>query len=347
MKNCYLITGVGGHLGNTLARTLLESGAAVRGLALPHEDVSMLHSDDLTVFRGDVRDPASLEPLFEGVDGSSAVLIHTAGVITVASKEDPLVEEVNVNGTKNIIALCRAHRIRRLIYISSVHAIPELPAGQTIREIRRFVPEPVVGQYAKTKAVATQLVLDAAGDGLETVVIHPSGIIGPGDYGKGHLTQVVISFLSGSLTACVRGGYDIVDVRDVALGIIAAAERGRSGECYILSNRYVDVAELLDRLAAVSGARRVKTVLPQWFIRPLAPVAELYYKIRRESPLFTRYSLYTLLSNSIFSHEKASDELGYRPRDFTETLRDTVNFLVRERNVKIRLPRRRRAHATA
>ena len=179
------------------------------------------------------------------------------------------------------------------------------------------------------------------------MVVHPSGIIGPYDYGKGHMTQMIMSYLGGSLTACVKGGYDFVDVRDVAQGILAAAEKGRSGECYILSNAYINVKDLLRQLAGITGGKRIRTVLPQWFIKPLAPVAELYYKLRKESPLFTQYSLYTLLSNSNFSHEKATRELGYLPRDMGETLRDTVDFLANERNIRLQAPRRRRVPSVA
>ena len=158
-----------------------------------------------------------------------------------------------------------------------------------------------------------------------------TGIIGPNDYGHGHLTQMVISYLNGSLTACVEGGYDFVDVRDVADGVIAATKKGKKGECYILSNRYIPVRELLNTLSRVTGGKSIKTVLPLWFAKMTAPLAELYYKIRHESPLFTRYTLYTLTSNARFTYEKARRDLGYKPRDISVTIKDTVSFLTRER----------------
>lgn len=332
MKRVYMITGIGGHLGNTVARELLAAGETVRGFALPNEDVTMLYGDAVSIVRGDVRDKPSMEPLFYGLKPEDEVyFIHCAGIVSVTSKYDQRVVDVNVRGTENVVSLCKEHNVKKLVYISSVHALPELPHGNTIHEVDGFQAEAVIGLYAKTKAAATQIVLDAARAGLNATIIHPSGIIGPNDYGNGHLTQMVISYLNGSLTACVEGGYDFVDVRDVADGVIAAAEKGKKGECYILSNRYIPVRELLNTLSRVTGGRKITTVLPLWFAKLTAPIAELYYKIRHESPLFTRYTLYTLTSNSRFTYEKAKRDLGYKPRDISATIKDTVAFLTRER----------------
>ena len=345
-KRVYIITGIGGHLGNTIARELLSSGETVRGFARPDEDVTMLYGDTVSIVRGDVRDRSSLEPLFYGLnaDEDEIIVIHCAGIVTVASRYDQRVVDVNVNGTRNIVELCKEHRVKKLVYISSVHALPELPQGNVMHEVDGFRADAVIGLYAKTKAAATQIVLDAAREGLDATVIHPSGIIGPNDYGHGHLTQMVINYLNGSLTACVEGGYDFVDVRDVADGVIAATEKGKKGECYILSNRYIPVKELLNTLSRVTGGKTIKTVLPLWFAKLTAPLAELYYKIRHEAPLFTRYTLYTLTSNARFTYEKARRDLDYKPRDISSTIMDTVSFLTKERK---NLFRKRRTPRTA
>lgn len=335
MKRLFILTGLGGHVGNNIARMLLSHGHQVRGLALESEDVTMLYGTGLSVVRGDVRRIETMEPLFYGVsDDTEVIFIHTAGLINIGSHHLKQVEEVNVGGTRNVIDLCRRHHVRKLVYISSVHAIPEQPQGVTMTEVADFSPDSVEGAYAKTKAEATQLVLDAARDGLDAVVVHPSGIIGPDDYGKGHMTQMIESYLNGSLTACVEGGYDFVDVRDVAEGTLEAAKNGRPGECYILSGRYVSVRDLLDRLHEITGHRRISTVLPMWFARLTAPLAELFYRLRGEAPLYTRYSLFTLTSNSKFSSAKARRDLGYHVRDLNTTLRDTVLSLVRQGRVK-------------
>ena len=183
-----------------------------------------------------------------------------------------------------------------------------------------------MGGYAKTKAEATQLVLDAANEGLDAVVVHPSGILGPFDSSGNHLVQMVSDYIRGKLPACVTGGYDFVDVRDVARGCLLAAEKGRKGECYILSNRHYELRDILSMLRGITGGRKLP-VLPMWMAKSAVPLIQWQAKRKKQRPLFTRYSLYTLRSNDRFSHDKATAELGYRPRDLRQTLRDTVFWL--------------------
>ena len=152
-------------------------------------------------------------------------------------------------------------------------------------------------------------------------------MLGPYDFGHSHLTQLVLDFCSGKLTACVKGGYDFADVRDVADGILSAAERGRTGECYILSNRYVEIRELLDAISEVRGTKKIRVVLPMWIAKATAPLSEVYYAIRKQPPLYTRYSLYTLCTNAHFTNEKAKKELGFSNRPLSETVADTVRWL--------------------
>lgn len=327
MNKLYLVTGAAGHLGSTVVRMLAQKGEAVRSLVLPGEQHCSAISALSEVYTGDVSDKASLKAFFTAESGAQIYVIHCAGIVSIASKFDQKVYDVNVKGTKNMIELCQEHSVRKLIYVSSVHAIPELPHGQVIAETDRFDPERVEGLYAKTKAEATALALKAAAQGLDVSVVHPSGICGPYDAGRGHLTQLFIDFYKGRLTAGLNGGYDFVDVRDVAAGILACCEKGRRGACYILSNRYFSIPELLGIFHEVSGKRRVRTVLPLWFVRMTAPIAELYYKLLRQPPLYTVYSVYTLTSNAHFSHEKAARALGYTVRPFTQTVEDTMRWL--------------------
>ena len=325
MNELYLVTGAAGFLGNTLVRRLVELGKNVRILVLPDE--KNMPKGDVEVYYGDVCEPESLINFFNTPQGKELVVIHTAGIVSIASKFDQRVFDVNVKGTENIVSLCEANNVKKLIYISSVHAIPEKPKGETIYETDKFNPDDVVGLYAKTKAEATNIVLEASKRGLNASVVHPSGIAGPFDSGRGYLSTLVIDYCKGGLTAAINGGYDFVDVRDVVEGIVSCCEKGKKGECYILSNKYFTVKELLYMLHEITGKREIKTILPLWFINFMAPLAELYYKILRQPPLFTAYSIYTINSNSIFSHEKATAELGYTTRDMKETLRDTVNWL--------------------
>ena len=210
-----------------------------------------------------------------------------------------------------------------------------MPNNEIITEIKHFNKDDVTGEYAKSKAEAAEYVLNAVKEkGLDAVVLHPSGIIGPGDFGRSHLTQMITDYANGRLSACVRGGYDFVDVRDVADGVISACEKGKSGECYILSNKYISVKELLDDISVAANVKKIKTVLPMWFAKVTAPLSEMYYKILKQPPLYTKYSLYTLTANANFSNEKAKRELGFSTRNIMDTLRDTVSWLREKGRIK-------------
>ncbi|WP_085834067.1 NAD-dependent epimerase/dehydratase family protein [Clostridium merdae] len=329
-KTTYIVTGAAGHLGSYVVKLLLERGMEVRALLLPNESIPSFIEENrslLQEYTGNVCNFASLPPLFEGNGMNEFIVIHCAGIVSITQKEDRRVYDVNVSGTKNIIDACRQYAVKRLVYISSVHAIPSLPHGKIMREIPSFSPDAVPGYYDKTKAIATQMVLDAAIKGLDAVVIHPSGIIGPYGLPTGNMAQMFMLYMRGKLPAAVQGGFDFVDVRDVANGVISAATNGESGECYILSNRFIHLREMFDTLAKVSGRSRLKMNLPICLAKATAPFMELYYRLAGKTPLFTRYSLRTLSENAMYSHEKASNKLGYQTRPIIETITDTVTWI--------------------
>ncbi|MEG0614659.1 MAG: NAD-dependent epimerase/dehydratase family protein, partial [Oscillospiraceae bacterium] len=326
-ENVYIVTGAMGHLGNNLINKLLENGEKVIGLALNGDETVEYQNPNFRLVRGNVCDIASLEPLFDGTDGKKIFVIHTAGIVSIASKYQQKVFDVNVGGTNNILKICLAHNVAKLVHVSSVHAIPEVANNGVISEVSSFNPDDVFGLYAKTKSKASQLVLDAVRQGLNASIVHPSGIFGPCDFSHGHLTQMIIDYLNGNLFAFVKGGYDFVDVRDVADGIISCIEKGAAGECYILSNQYYTVGEILEIVHNITGKKMLKTCLPTWLAKCTAPLAESYYRMKKTPPLYTAYSLYTLSCNANFSHEKAGEMLSYHPRLMRNTLKDTVKWL--------------------
>ncbi len=327
MKTIYLVTGAAGHLGGVLVRKLCARGEQVRALVLPGEKNISFLPKQAELCYGDVTNPESIAPYFRHGAGVRLVVIHAAGIVSISSHYDPKVHQVNVRGTANVVNLCRRYRADKLVYVSSVHAVPELPRGQTMTEIKQFDYHNVVGLYAKTKAAATALVLRAAKKGLNASVVHPSGILGPFDPGHGHLTQLIIDYCKGSLTAGVRGGYDFVDVRDVADGVLACCRLGKPGECYFLTNQYYTLEQVLGYCSKVTGRKPIRTFLPMWFARATAGLSEVYYKIRRQPPLYTSYSLYTVSGNGSFSHRKAELELCYHPRSLEATIRDSIGWL--------------------
>ena len=241
----YLITGATGFLGRTVLAQLKDAKPGIRALVMDGDPLARELPQNVRVMAGDVCDEAALERFFAGADEHTCV-IHCAGMISVATHPGDRIYRVNVDGTKNVLKRCREHGIGKLVYVSSVHAIPEKPKGMEIAETTAFSADLVKGDYAKSKAMATALVLQAAKEGLNASVVFPSGIIGPGDLGKGSITNMLLSFLAGKLPLAVRGGYDFVDVRDVAAGILACAERGLPGHGYILSGHYATIRDILE-----------------------------------------------------------------------------------------------------
>lgn len=196
----------------------------MRGLILPGQ--TPLFTDRAEYVFGDITQPASLLPLFSDTDGADIILIHTAGLISIADKVTDDLLRVNVEGTENLLALALGYHVRKFVYVSSVHAIPEQPL-RVLSETDSFSADKVQGAYAKTKAMATEKVLEYVKKGLNAVIVQPSGILGPYDVSGNHLVQLVTDYAENRLPACVKGGYDFVDVRDVAEGTIAAAEKGK------------------------------------------------------------------------------------------------------------------------
>lgn len=326
-KQTYIITGAAGHLGSTLIRCLLagDPDVDIHGLILPDEE-PVVRGKNVAYFRGDICNPGSLEMLLTGSQVQNTTVIHTAALITIADKVSERLYEVNVGGVKNIVEFCRSNHLKRLVHVSSVHALPELPGNSVIREISEFSADKVIGAYAKTKAEGAALVQNAMDQGLDAVMVFPSGILGPYDLGRNHLIQMAVDYMQGRLPACVHGGYDFVDVRDVAVGCLKAAACGRAGQGYILSGHYMTIENLLATIGKYCGRKPVPCI-PMWLARAAAPLVEGYAGLIGKRALFTRYSLHTVTSNSIFSNEKAQKELNWCPRPMEETVRDMTEWL--------------------
>lgn len=327
-RDIYIVTGANGFLGNNIVRELSQKdNCQVRALVSSMNRADALEGLDCEIFEGDVTKPETLAEIFTVPANARTYVIHCAAIVYIKSKPNPAVHKVNVLGTKHVAEKTLAIGAK-MVYVNSVHAIPELPQGETMTEITDFKPDKVEGIYAKSKAEAARDVLDMVKmRGLNACIVHPSGIIGPYDFKTTHLTQLIIDAATGRLKAGVKGGYNFVDVRDVVAGILSACAHGKAGECYILSGHYVSVADLLQMIAKATGRRPIKNFLPLWLAKLTAPLSEIYYNLKKQPPLYTKYSLYTLESNANFSHAKASRELGYSPRQPQATINDTVEWL--------------------
>jgi len=195
-----LVTGAAGYLGTVLVKTLSDAGYSVTSLVMPGEKAEHI-SAYTDIRRADICDAEALERVATGFD----IVVHLAGIIDITVRNRELIKRVNVGGAKNVAELCRRHGMK-MVYVSSVHAIPCLPKTETMAEITDFDPGKVKGLYSKTKAEATQAVLDMAGRGLDAMIAFPSGIIGPSERRLSNIGQLISDFLCGSLTAYVEGG---------------------------------------------------------------------------------------------------------------------------------------------
>jgi dihydroflavonol-4-reductase len=240
---------------------------------------------------------------------------------------NPFVRKVNVEGTKNILRAAMESGIKKLVYTSSIHAIRRVEEGVIDENVPYDMNNPY-GAYDRSKAEATLEVLHAADSGLEAVVACPTGVIGPYDFRGSMMGSLIHDAAVAKPTLYVDGAYDFVDVRDVAEGLIAAAESGKRGESYILSGQKISVRYLLETVREITGRNFFQMKVPFDLAKFAALFTPTYYKLAHATPRFTPYSLEVLKSNSNISHAKATHELGYSPRSLYESLKDTVKWFL-------------------
>jgi len=338
MKNTiYLVTGAAGHLGTNIVSQLLERGDAVRAFVLPKDPTAKYIPQKVEICEGDLCDADSVNRFFNIPNGIESVVIHCASMVTVNPDFNQKLIDINVGGAKNIIHACAEHpECKKLVYVSSTGAIPELPKGQKIKEVYEYNPDKVVGCYSQSKALATQAVLDAARDlGLNACVILPSGILGPNDHGNSETTSVLTQIIKGEMPVGIKGSFNLCDVRDLANGCILAADKGVTGQCYILGNGVITLKELCDLLVAETGCKKIPFYLPLGMADFLAGILEKQAKKSGKRPLMTTFSVYNLARNNDFDYSKAINELGYHVRSYKETIHDEVKWLAAEGRINI------------
>lgn len=332
----YLVTGAAGFLGSNVCRQLLDRGNRVRAFVLPGDKAVKFVPKEVEICEGDICNMDSLEKFFNVAQDTETIVIHCASMVTVNPEFSQKLIDVNVGGTKNIIEKCMEHKeCKKLVYVSSTGAIPEQPKGKKIREVYQFDPDKVVGWYSRSKAMATQDVLNAVKKGLNACVVHPSGILGPNDFAVSETTGTIIQIINGEMPVGMQGSFNLCDVRDLAYGCIMAADKGKNGKCYILGNEEVTLKELCQMISSECNCKTIKFYLPLGIANLMAKFLEKQAKKNGKKPLLTTFSVYNLARNNAFNYDKAKNELGYRTRSYKETIHDEVAWLKAEKKIKI------------
>jgi dihydroflavonol-4-reductase len=258
-------------------------------------------------------------------------------MVTVNPKYRKVVLDVNVGGTENIVDLCLEHKeCRKLVYVSSTGAIPERPKKEKIKEVTEFDLDKVEGWYSKSKAMATANVLTAVKErGLNASIVYPTGIFGPNDYSMSETTSTIVKIINGKMPVGIDGSFNLVDVRDLAAGCIAAVDKGRAGEGYILGNEVITLKKMSKLLCQELGCKPIKFFLPIRMAEAIARKMEKDAAKKGEVPMMTTFSVYNLKRNNKFDYSKAERELGYTTRPLEETLRDEAQWLLENGKIKV------------
>jgi dihydroflavonol-4-reductase len=321
-----LVTGATGFVGAAIARTLGAAGWQVRALVRGGSNRGNLPKLAVEVAEGDLADVASLE---RALDGCTA-LFHAAADYRLGARDPKSLYRTNVEGTRNILHAARRCGVARIVYTSSVATIGIPSDGSPGDERTPVALSHMIGHYKRSKYLAEEVVRDAARMGISVVIVNPSTPVGPGDIKPTPTGQLVLDAASGRMPAYVDTGLNIVHVDDVAAGHLAAYERGRAGERYILGGEDMTLRTILAQIAQLVGRKPPRIRLPYAVVLPIAYVAEGFAAVTGRRGRVTLEGVRMSRKRMYFSSGKAVSELGYRWRPPLEAFADAVHWF-RER----------------
>ncbi|HEY70411.1 MAG TPA: NAD-dependent epimerase/dehydratase family protein [Anaerolineae bacterium] len=334
-----LVTGASGHLGANLVRALLAQGRSVR--ALVHRDRRALEGLSLEIFSGNILQTESMAEATAGCD----VVYHLAAGISLRRRDRSYLQTINVQGTRNVVQACLDQGVRRLIHISSIHALQSKPMDVPMDEDRPLVIEDHAMPYDLSKAEAELEVRRGVEKGLDGVILNPTGIIGPYDFKPSHFGAVLIAMGLRKLPALIHGGFNWVDARDVSIGAIQAEAQAPPGSRYILAGHWVSVREIAKQVEEICGVPAPGLIAPMWLAILGLPFAPLLFQMGADRSLYSWTALCSLRANPRVSHAKASRELEYQPRAISETLKDTLRWFQENGYLEQKLQHKSSEHA--
>jgi dihydroflavonol-4-reductase len=312
-----LVTGATGKVGHAVARALLARGDDVRALVRNPERASIL-PDGVEAVRGDVTETESLGPAVAGCE----FVFNAMGIPEQWLADEAMFDRVNAEGTRAVVEVARDAGVRRLVHTSTEDVFHAEPGGRF--DESQVADYPKGTAYERSKQRAEELAL-AARDGMEVVIVNPSGVYGPGPSASASFDKDLFEpLIRKRLPALVPGGFGICFVEGVAAGHLLAADKGRDGDRYILCDRHISLRELAQAVVEVAGRGRVPPTLPVPVARALAGAGEAVSRLIRRPPLISKGQLHYFLWDAEPVSTKAQTELGWKPTPLEEGLRRTL-----------------------
>lgn len=316
------VTGASGHIGGVLIPELLKDGHDVN--ILIHEHASHIKHQKLNEFYGSINDPVAVANLMKHCDA----VIHGAAFISVSGRDAENIHLVNVEGTRIMLEAALINGVHKFIQVSSIHAYQQTPSDEPLNESKSLVSDKAPA-YDRSKRIAQSLALSYTRKGLDVTVVNPTSIIGPPDYRPSLMGQAIIGICNGKIPALLDGGFDFVDVRDVAKGIVNAITKGKKGECYLLPGQWHALADIIKIVNGISGKKISLPIIPEWVARTGVPFLGMIARLTGKEALYTNESIDALkYGNRHIDSSKANLELDYINRPFEETIHDAYEWFL-------------------
>src|SRR5712672_1392694 len=256
-----LVTGATGFLGSHVARVLADQGAELRLLVRPTSNLKNLEGLKAETAIGDLRDAGSLEKAMAGCDA----LFHVAADYRLWVRDPAEMYRSNVEGTRAILDAARKNGVQRVVYTSSVATIGFTGNGHPADENSPVALADMIGHYKRSKFMAEQVALEAGRGGIRVVTVNPTTPVGEQDVKPTPTGRIVVDFMKRKFPAYVDTGLNLVDATECARGHIAALEKGKSGERYILGGQNLTLKQILDQLGSITGLPSPRVKLPYVF----------------------------------------------------------------------------------
>ncbi|SFJ97682.1 hopanoid-associated sugar epimerase [Methylocapsa palsarum] len=316
-----LVTGASGFVGSAVALALVRSGYNVRALLRQTSARTNLEGLDLELVEGDMRDPEAVARAMSGV----RILFHVAADYRLWAREPGEIMATNLDGTRTLMQAALAERVERVIYTSSVATIACSSNGHPADETTPLARSLAIGEYKQSKIAAEEIVKTMiARDSLPAIIVHPSTPIGPRDQKPTPTGRIIVEAARGNVPGFVDTGLNLVHVDDVALGHLAALNRGIPGQQYILGGQDVPLSGLLCDIARLCGRPAPWLRFPRPLVYPLAYAAEAMARFTRREPFVTVDGLRMSKHRMFFSSAKAERDLGYKARPYLEGLNEAL-----------------------